>query len=169
MTNTDKLEASLIYPGEVKIRDGRNVSLRLMEAGDNQRILNFANSLPPDDLLFLRTDITDPRTIDEWVRSIEAGTTITVVAELDSGVVGYASLHTEGARWTRRVGEVRVQVGVDYRGAGLGKRLVGEIFRLGQVRDQEDGRDDDPGPEERAGCIRRAWLPGRGDAPRLGG
>jgi GNAT superfamily N-acetyltransferase len=27
---------------------------------------------------------------------------------------------------------VRVQVGVDYRGAGLGKRLVGEIFRLGQ-------------------------------------
>jgi L-amino acid N-acyltransferase YncA len=132
MTNTDKLEASLIYPREVKIRDGRNVSLRLMEAGDNQRILNFANSLPPDDLLFLRTDITDPRTIDEWVRSIEAGTTITVVAELDSGVVGYASLHTEGARWTRRVGEVRVQVGVDYRGAGLGKRLVGEIFRLGQ-------------------------------------
>jgi len=111
MTNTDKLEASLIYPREVKIRDGRNVSLRLMEAGDNQRILNFANSLPPDDLLFLRTDITDPRTIDEWVRSIEAGTTITVVAELDSGVVGYASLHTEGARWTR---------------------LVGEIFRLGQ-------------------------------------
>ena len=42
MTNTDKLEASLIYPREVKIRDGRNVSLRLMEAGDNQRILNFA-------------------------------------------------------------------------------------------------------------------------------
>ena len=88
MANTDKLEASLIYPREVKIRDGRNVSLRLMEAGDNQRILNFANSLPPDDLLFLRTDITDPRTIDEWVQSIEAGTTITVVAELDSGVVG---------------------------------------------------------------------------------
>ena len=132
MANTDKLEASLIYPREVKIRDGRNVSLRLMEAADNQRIHNFANSLPSDDLLFLRTDITDPRTIDEWVRSIEAGTTITVLAELDSDVVGYASLHTEGARWTRRVGEVRVQVGVDYRGAGLGKRLVGEIFRLGQ-------------------------------------
>ena len=36
MANTDKLEASLIYPREVKIRDGRNVSLRLMEAGDNQ-------------------------------------------------------------------------------------------------------------------------------------
>jgi L-amino acid N-acyltransferase YncA len=132
MAQVDKLEASLIYPREVKIRDGRNVSLRLMEAGDEQRILKFASSLPPDDLLFLRTDITDPTTIDEWVRSIAAGTTITVLAELDSEVAGYASLHTDGARWTRRVGEVRVQVRLDYRGAGLGKRLVGEIFRLGQ-------------------------------------
>ena len=132
MATVDKLEASLIYPREVKIRDGRNVSLSLMGVGDKQKILNFANSLPPDDLLFLRTDITDPATIDEWVRSVETGRTITVLAELDGDVAGYASLHTEGARWTRLVGEVRVQVGVNYRGAGLGKRLVGEIFRLGQ-------------------------------------
>jgi L-amino acid N-acyltransferase YncA len=132
MANADELEASRIYPREVKIRDGRNVSLRLMDAGDKQRILSFAGSLPPDDLLFLRTDITDPATIDEWARSIETGRTITVLAELDGDVAGYASVHTEGARWTRLVGEVRVQVGVNYRGAGLGKRLVGEIFRLGQ-------------------------------------
>jgi GNAT superfamily N-acetyltransferase len=132
MAKGAKLEASLIYPREVKIRDGRNVSLRLMEPGDRQRILNFASSLPPDDLLFLRTDITDPTTIDQWLQSIEAGTTITVLAEFDSEVAGYASLHTDGARWTRLVGEVRVQVRVDYRGAGLGKRLVGEVFRLGQ-------------------------------------
>jgi L-amino acid N-acyltransferase YncA len=132
MASIDELEASLIYPREVKIRDGRNVSLRLMRATDKQRILTFANSLPPDDLLFLRTDITDPPTIDEWVRGIEAGKTITVLAELGSVVAGYASLHTDGARWTRLVGEVRVQVRVDYRGVGLGKRLVGEIFRLGQ-------------------------------------
>jgi len=132
MATVDRLEASRIYPREVKIRDGRNVSLRLMEAGDKQGILDFASSLPPDDLLFLRTDITEPATIDEWVRSIESGRTITVLAALERDLAGYASLHTEGARWTRLVGEVRVQVRVDYRGAGLGKRLVGEIFRLGQ-------------------------------------
>jgi hypothetical protein len=106
MANADELEASRIYPREVKIRDGRNVSLRLMDAGDKQRILSFAGSLPPDDLLFLRTDITDPATIDEWARSIETGRTITVLAELDGDVAGYASVHTEGARWTRLVGEV---------------------------------------------------------------
>lgn len=132
MAKMNKLEASLIYPREVTTKDGRTVSLRLMEAGDKQKVLNFADSLPPDDLLFLRTDITEPATIDEWIRNIEAGRTTTVLAEQDSKVVGYASLHTDGARWTRRVGEIRVQVGVDYRGVGLGKRLVGEIFRLGQ-------------------------------------
>jgi len=90
-----------------------------MEAADKQRILKFASSLPPHDLLFLRTDITDPATIDEWIGGIEAGRTITVLAELSTDVAGYASLHTDGARWTRLVGEVRVQVRADYRGAGL--------------------------------------------------
>jgi L-amino acid N-acyltransferase YncA len=132
MATTDNLEASQIYPREVTTRDGRSVSLRLMESADRQRILNFANSLPPDDLLFLRTDITEPAIVDQWVRNIEAGRTVSVIALREPNVVGYASLHTEGARWTRRVGELRVQVAADYRGVGLGKRLVGEIFRLGQ-------------------------------------
>lgn len=132
MANVDKLEASLIYPREVRLRDGRNVSFRLMEVADKQRVLNFARSLPPDDLLFLRTDITEPETIDAWLKNIAVGTSITVLGNLNDNVAGYASLHRDGARWTRRVGEIRVQVGAGYRGLGLGKRLVGEIFRLGQ-------------------------------------
>jgi L-amino acid N-acyltransferase YncA len=132
MAKAKELEASLLYPREVSLKNGLNVSLRLMEAGDRQSVLNFARSLPPDDLLFLRTDITEPMTIDAWIQNIEEGTTITVLAELNGNVAGYASLHTDGARWTRRVGEVRVQVGGGNRGVGLGKRLVGEVFRLGQ-------------------------------------
>jgi L-amino acid N-acyltransferase YncA len=132
MAKANELKASQIYPREVSLRNGQNVSLRLMEAGDRQNVLNFARSLPPDDLLFLRTDITESRTIDAWVENIEEGTTITVLAELNGNVAGYASLHTDGARWTRRIGEVRVQVGVGNRGVGLGKRLVGEVYRLGQ-------------------------------------
>jgi L-amino acid N-acyltransferase YncA len=132
MADEKKIEASLIYPREARLKDDQVVALRLMDKGDKQRVLNFARSLPPDDLLFLRTDITDSETIDTWVQNIAAGKTVTVLAELGDNVAGYASIHTEGARWTRRVGEIRVQVGVAYRGLGLGKRLVGEIFRLSQ-------------------------------------
>jgi L-amino acid N-acyltransferase YncA len=132
MANAEKTQASLIYPREARLRNGQVVSLRLMNEADKQRILNFALSLPPDDLLFLRTDITEPATIDTWVKNIAQGNSVTVVAEQSDKIAGYASIHTDGARWTRRVGEIRVQVGVDYRGLGLGKRLVGEIFRLSQ-------------------------------------
>jgi len=122
------------YARELKLSDGRRVSLRLMEAADKQRVLSFARSLPPDDLLFLRTDITEPALVDEWIGNLEKGATVTVLADIDGELAGYASLQLEQARWTRRVGEIRVQVGVAYRGAGLGRQLAAQIFRLGQIR-----------------------------------
>jgi L-amino acid N-acyltransferase YncA len=122
------------YPRELKLSDGRRVALRLMTASDKQKVLRFAQALPPDDLLFLRTDITEPALIDEWIANLEKGATMTVLAEVDDEMAGYASLHLEQARWTRRVGEIRVQVGVPYRGAALGRQLTAQIFRLGQAR-----------------------------------
>jgi L-amino acid N-acyltransferase YncA len=122
------------YARELKLSDGRRVSLRLMEAADKQSVLSFARLLPPDDLLFLRTDITEPALIDEWIGNLEKGTTMTVLADVDGELAGYASLHLEQARWTRRVGEIRVQVAVAYRGVSLGRQLTAQIFRLGQIR-----------------------------------
>jgi L-amino acid N-acyltransferase YncA len=105
-----------------------------MTAADKQAVLNFARSLPQDDLLFLRTDITEAAMVDEWLRNIERGATVTALADIGEHLAGYASLHTEQAQWTRRVGEIRVQVGRPYRGVGLGRQLAAEIFRLGQAR-----------------------------------
>jgi len=125
---------SSAYAKELKLSDGRRVSLRLMQAADKQTVLGFAQSLPPDDLLFLRTDITEPTLVDEWIANIDRGATVTVLAEIDGEMAGYASLHLEQARWTRRVGEIRVQVGVPYRGVGLGRQLTAQMFRLGRAR-----------------------------------
>ena len=123
------------YPKQLKLPDGRQAGLRLMELSDRQMVLDFARALPQDDLLFLRTDITEPAMVDEWARNIERGATITVIAEIGGEMAGYASLHSDQARWTRRVGEIRVQVAARYRGIGLGRRLAAEIFKLGQSRD----------------------------------
>lgn len=59
------------YAKELKLSDGRRVSLRMMGAADKQTVLSFARSLPPDDLLFLRTDITEPALIDEWIGNLQ--------------------------------------------------------------------------------------------------
>jgi L-amino acid N-acyltransferase YncA len=118
---------------ELTISDGRRVAVRRMNASDKDKILKFAQSLPPDDLLFLRTDITDPRIVDEWIANLERDATVTVIAEIDGELAGYASLHLEQAQWTRSVGEIRVQVGVAFRRVGLGRRLAAQVFRVGEA------------------------------------
>ena len=122
------------YPKEFKLASGKTATVRLMKISDKQAVLAFARSLPPDDLLFLRTDITEDAALDEWVGNVEKGATISLLAEIDDTVVGYASLHNDQARWTRRVGEIRLLLGPTYRGAGLGRRLAEEIFHIGERR-----------------------------------
>lgn len=122
------------YPKEVTIAGGRHATLRLMLRGDKPLVVDFARALPPDDLLFLRTDITDPSVVDQWIDHIENGSTVTLLAEVDSELAGYASVHLNEARWTRRVGEIRLLVGAAFRRTGLGRRLAGEIFDLAKSR-----------------------------------
>ena len=51
------------YPRAVTLADGGTVSLRLMAPDDGDRLVAFARELPPDDLLFLSVDITDPEAV----------------------------------------------------------------------------------------------------------
>lgn len=117
------------YPREVAVVDG-TVTFRLMDRADRDGILAFARRLPPDDLLFLRVDITSPEGASEWVRNIEAGRTLTVLAEANGQIVGYASVHHNDTMWNRHLGEIRVNVASEYRRRGLGRRLTDEVFAI---------------------------------------
>jgi L-amino acid N-acyltransferase YncA len=118
------------YPRSVTLQNGTPVDLHLMTAADAARVVNFARSLPEDDLLFLRVDITDPAIVGQWVQNIEAGRTIALIAEANGELAGYAALHYNETTWQRHVGEIRIQVGPRHRSHGLGRVLAGEIFAL---------------------------------------
>jgi len=128
MTDEQKIR-SRSYPREVMLREG-SVTFRIMTLGDRDAILSFARRLPPDDLLFLRLDISTPDGIDEWVDNIKDGRTITVLAEKNGAVVGYACIHHNDAMWNRHLGEIRVNVGAEYRKHGLGRKLVEDVFAI---------------------------------------
>lgn len=108
--------------------DDTQLEVRLMTSDDREAVLKFASALPEEDLLFLRVDITDPAVVDDWIRSLESGDSISLVAYNDEGLVGYSTVHRNKARWTRRVGEIRVNVSGAYRSKGLGKFLTNRIF-----------------------------------------
>jgi RimJ/RimL family protein N-acetyltransferase len=118
------------YPREMELGDKRKVVLRLMEKSDGDRIVEFARALPPDDLLFLRKDITNPAVVDGWVSDLEAGRVQTVLAEANGELLGYGSLWLEETFWGRHMGEIRVLVRPDYRGAGLGYQLASDVFAM---------------------------------------
>ncbi len=117
------------YPWKTSL-GGTNVTFRLMSPADKDAMLEFARSLPNEDLIFLRTDITQAKTVDSWIAYVKNGRTITVLAEVDGKISGYATIHVNDALWTRHVAELRVLVGRGHRGIGLGKRLTNEGFSI---------------------------------------
>ena len=126
---TEAAQIRRTYPWTTNI-DGKQVTFRLMTAADRAGILEFAKALPKEDLMFLRTDVTQPSTVDNWISYLKSGRTITVIADIGGKIAGYSSIHLNDALWTRHVGEMRVLVGRDYRGLGLGKRLTNEAFSI---------------------------------------
>ncbi|HMV51291.1 MAG TPA: GNAT family protein [Blastocatellia bacterium] len=117
------------YPWTTTLKD-RQVTLRRMQTSDRDAVLRFAQALPADDLLFLPLDITHPKVVDGWMRSLESGRTLTVVAESAGRLIGMGTLVRSETMWARHLGNIRLLVSLDARGIGLGHVLADEIFAL---------------------------------------
>ena len=73
------LEKDPEYPMIRQVADLR-VTLSYMSSRDAEAVLGFAGELPPHDLLFLRRDITDLNAIEDWLRDIDCGDALTILA-----------------------------------------------------------------------------------------
>ena len=105
-------------------------SIRRFAASDEAAMLAFTNSLPEHDLLFLSRDVQHPRVVEAWAAAIGEGTIDSLVAEDDGQIVGTAALVRDPLGWSPHVGEVRLLVSPDRRGAGLGRDLLEAIFAI---------------------------------------
>lgn len=117
------------FPKLVELAKG-SVELHLMSRADEQRVVEFARSLPEHDLMFLRRDITRPEVVSAWAQKVEDGTTITVIAEDSGKMIGYGTISLSDYSWSRHVAELRVMVSPDFRDTGIGRVLTREVFRL---------------------------------------
>ena len=124
-----KMEGVRAYPVTRKI-GGRDVTFRYMSDSDKEAMLSFARALPEHDLLFLRRDITQPTAVDSWIRDIKSDLISTVLATVDSNIVGYGTIHRNDLRWSSHVAELRVMVAEEMRGKGLGRVLTQEAFAI---------------------------------------
>ncbi len=120
------------YPKTIKAGD-RQLELRLMGRTDVQTMVKFAKALPPDDLLFLRRNITDEGAVENWVDNIESNQAVVILAFEGSTLAGYSSMNLNLTNWMRHIGEIRLLTSTGHRGIGLGRILADEIYAVSRM------------------------------------
>jgi len=122
-------DTSRKYPRSVELGND-TFELRYMAQGDAAAVATFADALPPHDLLFMRRDITQPKVISAWLRGIEDGSIVTLLATRNGRVCGCAAIVRDELSWSPHVGEMRLVLDPGVRGRGLGRALAEECFAI---------------------------------------
>ena len=97
------------YPRHVKT-DAGDIEFRLMTRADEPAVLEFAHGLPTHDLLFLPRNISQPKVLSAWIKEIERGAIVSLLAVKDGKVVGCGTLVRDPHSWSPHVGEIRMVV-----------------------------------------------------------
>ncbi len=117
------------YPRRVMTAGGE-IEFRHMTAADEGAVLAFAQKLPIHDLLFIPRNISEPKVLSAWIKEIERGGLISLLAVKGSTVVGCGTIVRDLLSWSPHVGEIRMVVSQDVRGLGVGRALSQETFAL---------------------------------------
>ena len=123
-----------MYPQTVIVKDEREVEIWPMTADDAPALLEFYRSLPPEDLLYLREDVTKPESMTRWVESIESEQGWHLLAGYEGRIIADGELDHQFYGWSRHVGELRIVVDSAFRGSGLSMVIAQEV--LAQATDE---------------------------------
>jgi L-amino acid N-acyltransferase YncA len=118
------------YPTVSLTSDGAQMTIRPMVPEDEDALLDFFRSIPPEDRFYLKEDVTDPRIIARWVQTLDYSRVLPLFAFLDGRIVGDGTLHHRRAGARQHIGEVRVVVAPAYRNRGVGRGLLHKLIDI---------------------------------------
>jgi L-amino acid N-acyltransferase YncA len=128
----DTLSEILIqsYPQSISLDDGTTITLRPLLKTDEAALVQYFGSLPPEDRLCLKEDVTDPSVIENWIYDLNYDTILPLAALHDDRIVGDATLHFNPIGWTRHQAELRLTTSPLYRVRGLGTTLLQNLIDI---------------------------------------
>jgi L-amino acid N-acyltransferase YncA len=110
------------------------VEVRAVTAADVTELRAFFQLVPEGDRTYFREDVLAPGVIERWLVDPDQTRLIAIV---DGAIAGHGAV-IRGIGWSRHVGELRLVVGPDHRGRGVGRllaqRAVVEAVELGVTK-----------------------------------
>src|SRR3990172_6735340 len=115
------------YPKEVSLRDGSRLTVRPLEKGDEQALLEFFLGMPEEDRFFLKDDVTSPQVIQGWVDNLDYERALPLAAFEGQSIIAEGGLVRCRGNDERQIGDIRIAVAPKYRNRGLGTLLIREL------------------------------------------
>lgn len=120
------------YPKELPLLENRAILLRPLDEEDEDALLDFYRSLPPETRQRFRQDNTNRAILKRFLEEIQLGRMALLGAfDKDSGrIVGEGSLRIMHHGWAKHVGEIRYCIDPDWAPTGLGGVLIMELVDI---------------------------------------
>jgi len=110
------------FPGQI--------ALRPMNASDETALTSFFRRIPVEERRLFREDVTQPTVIRGWIRNLDYGRILPILAFLGPRIVAHATLHRDQGGWARHLGKLWLTLDPDFRRQGLARLLIQEFIEL---------------------------------------
>lgn len=123
-----------IYRKFVNLNNGKRVLLRPLLPEDHKRLYDLFDEASEDDTKFLKDKVKNPEVVERWIANLDYNRVMPLVAYCDDRLVGDVALY-RGTKTIRHVGEIRIFLARDFRGVGLGSKMIQETCDLARKID----------------------------------
>jgi putative acetyltransferase len=111
----------------VKLKDGREVRLRFLSAGDKEKLFRMFSSMSEKALEWSMAPYTIDN-VERWINNLP--TLIPLVAEYRDKIVGWASIYKSlHPRW-KGLGDLGIYLHQDFHNVGLGTAMTERLLQL---------------------------------------
>ncbi len=117
------------------LKDGTKVLIRDLHYEDLDKLMKFYRSLPVEDRVYLKVDVTKRKVVEQRMKLNEEGTFFRILALHDDEIIGDGMFEIFKEEWRKHQGELRVIVARPFQRLGLGMIMMRELHSLAMKKD----------------------------------
>jgi RimJ/RimL family protein N-acetyltransferase len=119
------------------LKDGTRVLIRDLHQDDLDKLMKFYRSLPLEDRIYLKVDVTKRKVVEQRTKLIAEGTIFRIIALYKDEIIGDGMFEISKEEWRKHQGELRVIVARPFQRKGLGMLMFRELHSLAMKMDVE--------------------------------